>query len=133
DVGAAAEAERGEPEAPGEAGPGGPPVQPPGDHQVQDEEEVAVELEHDPLPQPAEPGDEPAGRRRERRVDRAQEERVREPDDADPLAPDARAEMVPVDDDGGELRHAPHTVPAAPPGLNPALSRRDPFERLGPR
>ena len=58
------------------------PVQPAGDHQVQDEEQVAVELEDDALAEPAEAADDLALGGVQRRVEGADQERV---DDAHPL------------------------------------------------
>ena len=52
------------------------PAQPPGDHQVQHEEELAVELEDDALAQAAKPDDGAAFNRADRWIGRAQEEGV---------------------------------------------------------
>ncbi|MNC86801.1 hypothetical protein D3C83_24810 [compost metagenome] len=50
------------------------PAESPGDHQVEDQEQLTLELEHDALPQPVEIDDPAAHGRGQRRVDRAQQE-----------------------------------------------------------
>jgi len=70
DEGAGRKVERDKPYPTREAGAGAAPVEPPGDHQMKDEEEAVVELDDDPLPEPPEAAHGPADGGLERRVDR---------------------------------------------------------------
>src|SRR5439155_10342971 len=82
------------------------PVKATGDHQVEDEEELALELEDDALAEAAEPDDPPALRLADRRIDGADEKWGREPDTLERLPDHARGQVLDVDDDVGKLGHA---------------------------
>ena len=83
----------------------------PRDHQVKDQEQLAVELDRDALAEPVQVDDRPPLRRRRRRVDRAEEERAREPQAAEQPAGDPLPQALDVDDDVGQLGHARPIVP----------------------
>ena len=93
--------ERGKSHLPRDARAGRPPVKAARDHQMEDEEEVALELEDDALADPAESDDASSHRLRERRVDRADEERRAEPHAHEGLVEHARRQVLDVDDDVG--------------------------------
>jgi len=99
------EIERGQADLAAELGARGLPVEPPGDHQVQHQEQIALEADHDALAEAREPDDTAAGRRRDRRIDRAKQERAREPHALEGRAHDPRLERLDVDGDVGQLRH----------------------------
>src|SRR3970040_491691 len=65
------------------------PVEPPRDHEVEHEEQLAVQLDHDPFSQAREAGDRPTFDGREWWFDRPEEERARNPDVLQPRAQDA--------------------------------------------
>ena len=88
----------------------GLPLEPPGDHQVQDEEQVVLEHEDDALAQPLERDDPLAVDGGERRLDRAQQERARQPHLVERLADHAVGDALDVDGDVGQLGHAPTGV-----------------------
>ena len=71
---------RGEPDAARELRARAPPVEPPRDHEVQGEEQVALEREDDPLPEPADRPDAPPLRGAEGRLRGPEQERAPEPD-----------------------------------------------------
>ena len=82
------------------------PAQTAGDHQMNDDEEVSFEREHDPLAQAAKPDYSLAFRSRNRRIKRAHDERVPNHDPLDRLVEDHRREALKVEDDIGEFGHA---------------------------
>ena len=81
------------------------PVQPARDHEVQDQEALALEREDDPLADPREPDDAAAFRLLERRRDRAQQERTAQAHRHEALADDPRLERREVRQDVRQLRH----------------------------
>jgi len=102
---AVGEVER-EERAPAADPPAGPaPVQASGDHEVEDQEQIALEREHDPLPEAAQPDDAPALGAGDRRGDRAEEERAAQADALEALFLDTRRECREVREDVGKLRH----------------------------
>ena len=82
------------------------PAQPAGDHQVEDQEQLAVELEHDALADAAGTADRLPLHGRDGRVHGAQEERARETNRLERLAADRALERLDVDADVGQLGHA---------------------------
>ncbi len=99
------EVEGGEPHLARELRPGRLPVEPARDHEVQRQEQLAVEREHDPLPQPADRGDAPPLHLREGRIGRAEQERTPQPDALEGLAQHPRGQGLDVHLDVGELGH----------------------------
>ena len=97
DEGAGGEVEGGEPEPPIERCPGRAPVQTAGDHEMHDQEQSALEPDHDPLPHPPELDRGPAAGRRDRRIDGLEEERARDPDPLELLAEDPWRELFEID------------------------------------
>jgi hypothetical protein len=85
-------------------------VQPPCDHQVQDQEDLAVQLDHDPLAQPSHASYGPPFRVRKRRRDRPEEERAREAHLLQALAADQVGQALHVDHDVGKLGHPPRML-----------------------
>ena len=81
------------------------PAQAPGDHQMDDEEEVVLEAEDDALAEPAERDDRATDDGGDRWIDGAQEERAREAHRLERLAENARREALEVQLDVGVLRH----------------------------
>ena len=81
------------------------PAETSGDHQVQDEEQLAFQLEDDPLTEPMQRDDSLPLERRQRRIDGTQEERGGEPDPLHPMPDDTRSEGVQIQEDVGKLRH----------------------------
>ena len=86
-------------------GAGAPPVKSAGDHQVDDEEELPVERDHDAFSEAAQARHPPADRGVERRIDRAEQERARQAHPLEPGPDDSRLQRLDVNDDVGELRH----------------------------
>ena len=82
------------------------PAQPPGDHQVQDEEQLAVELEDDPLAHPPQADDRASFDGGDRRLQRAHEERIADPQPLERLVQHPRGERFEVERDVGQFRHA---------------------------
>ena len=74
---------------------------------MQDEKELALQLEDDPLAQTIQRGNGFSLRRRQRRINRAQEKRRGQPDAFDSMADDARGERMQVEQDVGKLWHVP--------------------------
>ena len=89
------------PTRPGGRGARRPPVQTAGDHQVDDDEQLALEREDDALAQAPEPHHGPPLDRGHRRIDRAQDERARQAKPLERLPDDARLEGRQVRDDVG--------------------------------
>ncbi len=83
------------------------PVEPAGHHQVEDEEETALQLEDDAFSEPPEAQHATSLGARQRRRDGAQEKRAAEPDRLEPLPDDARLERREIGEDVRQLRHAP--------------------------
>ena len=81
------------------------PAETPGDHQMQNEEQLALQLEDDPLTEPVQRDDGLALQRRQGWIDGTQEERGRQPDAVHAMPDDARSEGVQVEQDVGELGH----------------------------
>ena len=72
---------------------------------MQDEEQLALQLEDDPLTESVQRDDSLALQLRQGWIDGPQEERGREPDALHAMPDDARSEGVQVEQDVGELRH----------------------------
>jgi hypothetical protein len=85
---------------------------------VKDEKELVFQLEYDPFAQAREPAHGLAAGGRERRIDRAKQERCREPDALERLARDARCQGLDVDDDVGQFRHARNVAQGGRPTLS---------------
>ena len=83
----------------------GGPLEAAGDHQVNDEEQVALELPHEPLAKPPEGDDLLAVGLIDRRIEGADEERAGEPDALEPLTDDARLKRMQVQLDVWKFRH----------------------------
>jgi hypothetical protein len=79
------------------------PAEPPGDHEVDDQEQPGLELEDDALAHPPQPRDATPLDGADRRVRGSQDEDVPHVDALDRLAEYARREPVEVDCDVGEL------------------------------
>ncbi len=106
DEGAGREVERGEPDLAGRLRPRALPVQAAGDHEMQHQEEIARQLDDDPLAESREAGHRPACGRRKRRFDRAEREGTRQADAEKLRAADAGVERLDVDGDVGQLRQS---------------------------
>jgi hypothetical protein len=102
---AAGKVERGEPDLVGNRCAAIAPAEPAGNHQVQDQEQLVAEIEHEALSQPAQVHDSPSFERRHRRLDRTNDERVAQAHALDRLVHDARAQGIQVQLDIGQLRH----------------------------
>ena len=98
------------------------PAQPPRDHQVDHDEAIAVDADHDPLAEPLDRLDDRAGELLRRRRHRAQHERARDPDPLERLADDQRAQALDVDRDVGELGHRASIVQLATARARPLQS-----------
>jgi hypothetical protein len=72
---------------------------------MQHEVEIALEVEHDSLSEATETENTAPLRLRERRIDRAQKKRAREPDADERLSHDARLERGEIGDDVRQLGH----------------------------
>ena len=107
----------------GKRGVAGPPSKAPRDHEVQNEEKVAVALlvriplftfkeKYEALPQPGHPSQRSALDRGERRCDGPQDERAREAHLPQRLPLQEALEVLGVDDDVRKLRH-PGRLPRA--------------------
>src|SRR4029453_18513364 len=81
------------------------PVQPSGDHQVQHQEELALELEDDPLSHTAQTGHAAAFGLGDRRRDRPQQEGTPQPDLEHPTTFDSGRERRQVSEDVRKLGH----------------------------
>ncbi len=103
---AAVEAEGGEGVA--AAGPcsGGLPVQAPGDHEVQHQEQLVLEGDHDALAEALQADHRPPLGCLQRRVHRAQQGDAAQLDGLETPARDSRLEGLQIDRDVGKLRHA---------------------------
>ena len=97
--------ERQEPGPPREPGAGGPPVEPPGDHEVEGEVEVALEGEDEPLAEPPDPRHRPPLGGGQRRLGGAEQERAAEPEPPDHPAAEPGLQRLGVDGEIGELGH----------------------------
>ena len=102
---AARKVERGEAPLARRARPALTPAEAPRDHQVEDQEQIALEREYDPLAEPAEAEHALSLGRGERRIDAAQERRTHDAHALERLAHAPRREAFDVDGDVGELRH----------------------------
>jgi len=107
------------------------PAQPSGDHEMDDDEEVAFERQHDALAEPLDPDDELALDRRDRRRHRAEQERVTDRDALETLADGLGGEPLDVDGDVGELGHR-GSVPSRAAHLSGAAARATPVVRTTP-
>ena len=114
------------------------PAQPAGDHQVDDEEELALEREDDALAEPLDADDNLAFDRGNRRRHRAQQERMADADALETVADDLGRQALEVDADVGQLGHRP-SVPSArrrrrrpPSARDRRLDRRDRRRRRVP-
>ena len=81
------------------------PAQPPGDHQVDHEEELALEADHDALAEPAQLDHAPTGEGLDRRLDRAQHEHAAQPHAVEHAPLHVSLERAQVDLDVGQLGH----------------------------
>src|SRR5260370_1142591 len=118
--GAGREVERGQPDLAGQLRAGLLPVQPARDYQVDQDEAVALELDHDPLAEPPQPGHRAPGDLGRGGVDRAQHERVGQAQALEPGAPDASVERLEIDADVRQLAHAAPTAATEPPAAPPS-------------
>jgi hypothetical protein len=101
--------------------PGGfAPAQPASDHQVDDEEQVVVEGEDDPLAQPPHAADDLAFSVADRRHRRAQHERIQQPYAPQHLSANLPVQGLAVDDDVGKLGHRRGAFCAAPAARCPS-------------
>ena len=82
------------------------PLQAAGDHQVDHQEQLVLQREHDALAEPAQAEHLPALGRGDRRHGGAQQERVEQPDAQQAGAEDAALEALEVDGDVGKLGQA---------------------------
>ena len=80
-------------------------MEPPGDHQVQHDEEVSGQIKHNSLPQATEIEDGPASRLLEGRVYTAEEKRAGQTDLLQRLPDGAGPQRFQIDDDVGKLWH----------------------------
>src|SRR5262249_36947095 len=80
------------------------PAQPPRDHQVQDQEQIAIEFEDDPLPDPPDAADQLATNRLEWRIDRSQDEGTEEIDARETMPDDMAGQRLEIDDNVGKFR-----------------------------
>ena len=103
--GARGEVEGGEPDLPRQPRARALPVQAAGDHQVQHQEEIAVERDDDALAEARDPDHVAPTGVGERRVDGAEHERAGQAHALEPGPADARVERFDVDGDVGQLRH----------------------------
>jgi hypothetical protein len=101
DQGAAREVEGRESHPARDRSPRGLPSQTPGDHQMQHQEQVGVESEHDAFAQAAQVGDGAARRRRHGWLHAADQKRVGDADGVQALAADPRAKGPEVELDVG--------------------------------
>ena len=119
------EVEREQTELSGNAGARLLPPEAPGDHQMKDEKQLALDLEDDPLAEAMQRDDGPPFDRGQRRVDRAQQERRREPDAG---RSGGRRCAAPAREGRGGCRGAPalwmfYSEVGACPGIDPVASR----------
>lgn len=97
------------------------PAQTTGDHQVDDEEVLGVQLDRDPLAQAPQSDDPLAAALLERRIDRAQDERAGEAHALQDAVDDTRLEGLEIDRDIGQLGHGrivARSVPGCPQSAN---------------
>lgn len=99
------EVERGEADLSRRLGSGRDPAQPPGDHEMDDDEELVLQLPHEALAHPAKEEHPAAGERGEGWIDGAEDERVRQSDGFQPAAEDAALERLQIDHDVRKLWH----------------------------
>ncbi len=78
-----------------------PPAQAAGDHQVQDEEQAAVQIEDDPFPHPPQSDDHASLDRGDGRLDRAHQERIPEPQPLERLIQHPRGQRFEIERDVG--------------------------------
>src|SRR4029077_5454896 len=81
------------------------PAEAAGDHQMDDEEELAVEFEHDALAEAADGVDVPAFQLGRRRIERAEDKRARQSDFEQRLPEEPLLERFDVDGHIREFRH----------------------------
>src|SRR5919109_1717988 len=94
------------------------PLEPAGDHQMEDEKELSFHLPHDALPDAAQVDHAASFGGRERRIDRAQQRRAGDARALERLAHDAGGQRLEINRDVGKLRHSEMLstgTPAAPP------------------
>lgn len=77
---------------------------------MEDDEQIAVEPDHDALAEPLDAGDARAKGRRQRRIDAAQEERAPHPHALKARTVDTLLKCVDVGGDVGQLGHGRHAV-----------------------
>jgi hypothetical protein len=99
------EIEGGQRDPPGRLRAARAPPESAGDHEVNDEEELILQLEHDPLSDPSERQHALSLGRGDRRLHRAEKKWTQDPDVLDRLSADARGERLQVEEDVGELGH----------------------------
>ncbi len=100
------EIERREAEAPIERRSWSAPVEPARDHEMEDEEELPLDADHEPLSDSPELEHRAAGGGGDRGIDRLQEKRARDPDALEDLALDPRRELFQIDRQIRKLGHA---------------------------
>ena len=88
------------------------PAKTPGNHQVDNEEQLTVCLEHDSLAQATEADDGSSLNGIQWRINRAEEKRRREAHAVDRVANETRAKRVEVKLDVGKFGHAPDSLSA---------------------
>jgi hypothetical protein len=93
-----------------------------GDHEVKDEMEISLEVEHDPLSEAPEPDDAAALDLRQRRIHRAEQEGTGESNAHERFSDDAGLEGDEIGGDVGQLGHEKRSLTTA---LTPTLSRRE--------
>src|SRR5262249_40415753 len=86
------------------------PMKPARDHQMKNQEKIAIEGKEDPLPEASEPDDRFPLALLEGRVDGPQEKRARKSDFLETLTFHPRVEGLEVDDDVRKLGHAPRIL-----------------------
>jgi hypothetical protein len=81
------------------------PAESTGDHQMEDQEQLALRFHDNALAEPVEVDDGSPFHRRERRIDGAKKKRRGEPHAFDAVSDDTRAQRVEIQQDVGELGH----------------------------
>ena len=115
------EVERRQRDLPGRPRSPAPPAEAAGDHQVEDQKQIAFQTPHDPFAEAAEVDHPPARRRCDRRIDGAQQKGAGEADGLQRLSHDARPQGLDVDHDVRKLGHAKSdSMPDIAPAPQPA-------------
>ena len=104
-------------------------MEPSRDHQVDDQEEIALEGDDETLAQAVQSGHPAAMGGRERRIERAQDEWAGQSHPLERGAADAQVERLEVDGNVGQLRHAQGTGARARGRSASALASRYAWSR----